>query len=100
VVDGRLAVGEGIETCLALRVITGLPVWSAISAHGLETVGLPLGLAELVVGADRDPNGVGERAAHALAQRALCEGVPVVKVSVPKRVGDDWLDVLVRRSHA
>ena len=94
----RLAVAEGVETALAVRVLTGLPAWSAVSAHGLETVALPPGLAELVIGADNDPNGVGERAAHRLAQRAQREGVPVVKVSLPRLAGDDGLDVLNRRA--
>lgn len=94
----RLAVAEGIETALAVRLLTGVPAWSAVSAHGLETVALPPGLAELTVAGDNDPNGVGERAAHALAQRAQREGVPVVKVSVPRHTGDDWLDVLTRRA--
>ena len=94
----RLAVAEGIETALAVRVLTALPAWSCGSAHGLGTVGLPAGLAELVIGADNDPNGVGERAAHALAQRAQRAGVGKVTVTIPKRVGDDWLDVLNRRA--
>ena len=94
----RLAVCEGAETACAVRVLTGIPVWSAVSAHGLETLMLPAGLAELVIGADNDPNGVGERAAHALAQRAQRAGVGKVTVTIPKRVGDDWLDVLNRRA--
>ena len=94
----RLAVAEGVETALAARIVTGLPVWSAMSARGMETLALPQGLAELTVAGDNDPNGVGERAAHRLAQRARREGVPVVRVSIPKRVGDDWLDVLNRRA--
>jgi putative DNA primase/helicase len=94
----RLAVAEGIETALAVRILTALPVWSAISAHGLERLTLPPGLAELLVAADHDPNGVGERAAHALAQRALREEVPRVNVTAPRRVGEDWLDVLNRRA--
>lgn len=94
----RLAVCEGAETACAVRVLTGIPVWSAVSAHGLETLMLPPGLAELVIGADNDPNGVGERAAHALAQRAQRAGVGKVTVTIPKRVGDDWLDVLNRRA--
>lgn len=94
----RLAVAEGIETALAVRVLTGLPVWSAVSAHGLETLALPQGLAALTVAGDHDPNGIGERAAHALAQRAKREGIPTVTVSVPARVGFDWLDVLNRKA--
>ena len=96
----RLAVAEGIETAFAVRILTGLPAWSCVSAHGLETVALPRGLGELVVAGDNDPHGVGERAAHRLARRAQREGIPVVKVSVPKRTGADWLDVLVARSPA
>lgn len=94
----RLAVGEGLETALAVRILTGLPAWSCVSAHGLETAALPRGLGELVVAADNDPHRVGERAAHRLARRAQREGIPVVKVSVPKRTGADWLDVLNRRA--
>jgi hypothetical protein len=96
--NDRLAVAEGVETALALRVLTGLPVWAGVCAHGLETLSLPPGLAELTVAGDNDPHHVGERAAHALAQRAIREGVRTVKVAVPQRTGFDWLDVLVGRS--
>jgi putative DNA primase/helicase len=34
-------VDEGIETCLAVMLATGNPVWAALSTVGLRTVDLP-----------------------------------------------------------
>lgn len=51
----RLALGEGLETCLALRVADpGLSVWSAISAGGLAAVALPERVRDVLVSADAD----------------------------------------------
>lgn len=92
----RLAVAEGLETALALHVMTDLPAWSTISAHGLQTLALPDGLQELLIGADNDANGTGERAAHLLARHAARRSV-AVKITTPGRVGTDWADVLHAR---
>src|SRR5204863_3073551 len=71
-----LMVGEGIETCLAAMQATGLPAWAALSTSGLVALVLPPlpPAATVVILADNDANGAGERAARKAAARWLAEG--------------------------
>lgn len=69
----RLALAEGIETALSLRVVwPEYPVWSCISASGLAGIQIPSGVAEVLIIADADP--VGRHAAEKLADRLTAEG--------------------------
>lgn len=90
---GRLVVTEGIETALAVHILTGAPVWACVSASGLASVALPPDVREVVVAADHDPNGAGQRAAQLLAERLKEEG-RAGSVLFPSTPGLDWLDVL------
>ncbi|WPL17517.1 Zinc-binding domain of primase-helicase [Thiorhodovibrio winogradskyi] len=92
-----LGLAEGIETALAVRAMTGMPVWAALSATLLERFTPPPGLRRLVVWADKDRSGVGEQAAQAL-QRRLRASVEVrIRVPLapipPLARGVDWADV-------
>jgi putative DNA primase/helicase len=89
-----IAVAEGIETALAVHLMTGLPCWSALNAWGLEHVVLPREFKRVCIMADHDPNGVGQRAAMALTCRLRAEGREV-HLAIPKQAGEDWLDVLI-----
>jgi len=64
-----LTVGEGIETCLAAMQATGMPAWAALSTSGLVRLVLPAEVRTVVIIADHDLNGAGERAARAAAAR-------------------------------
>jgi len=86
-----LGVAEGIETALACHIGTGLPVWSTISAGGLASLVVPVIVQELIIFADNDKSGTGEKAARALARRMLAEGRKV-KIIKPQTVGKDWAD--------
>ena len=88
-----LALAEGIETALAVREVTGWPVWATIAALFMKEVVLPHEVKEVVIAADHDRAGID--AAHALARRLLREGREV-RLAVPPEEGEDWLDVLVR----
>jgi putative DNA primase/helicase len=88
-----LALAEGIETALAVREVTGWPVWATIAALFMKEVVVPHEVKEVVVAADHDPAGID--AAHALA-RKLLQGGKRVRMAVPPEEGDDWLDVLVK----
>lgn len=90
--DGTLGVAEGIETALAAHLAGGVPVWAAVSASGLASFAWPAGARRLIVFADHDANGTGERAASRLAQRARAAGLSV-SVLMPRLPGDDWADV-------
>src|SRR5262249_36811557 len=69
-----LLVGEGIETVLAAMMATGEAAWSALSTSGMTTLVLPPAVRHVVIVADHDRSGAGERAARAAAQRWLTEG--------------------------
>lgn len=93
--DGRLAVCEGIETALAVREASGLPVWACLSAYGLQTFTLPEGLNELFIYADNDSHkrNTGFHAAHNLAIRAIKAGIKA-HLWQSEQSGFDALDVL------
>ena len=85
-----LVVAEGIETALALRELTGLPVWATVSAGHMARLALPAGIRELWVGADSDR--VGLQKGLELATRAAREGIRVRFLPAPLW-GLDWLDL-------
>jgi putative DNA primase/helicase len=89
--ETRLAVAEGIESALAVRVATGWPVWSGITAAGLGALVVPPEVREIRVHADHDEAGL--RLARKLADRLAQEGRDV-RLIVPPRVGMDPLDSL------
>jgi putative DNA primase/helicase len=93
-----LIVAEGIETGASVMTATGLPTWAAICATGIERLILPpLPLAAVVIiAADHDRNGVGERAARTAALRWLAEGRRV-RIAMPPVPGTDWNDVLLNK---
>jgi phage/plasmid primase-like uncharacterized protein len=92
-----LALAEGIETALAVREVTGWPVWATIAALFMKEVIVPNEVKEVLIAADHDK--VGVEAAHALARRLLREGRRV-RLAVPPEEGADWLDVLVKSGAA
>ena len=53
-----LAVTEGIETALAVRLATGLPVWAAICARSMEHLIVPAEVHLVVICADHDTAGL------------------------------------------
>jgi len=88
-----LALAEGIETALAVREVTGWPVWATIAAPFMREVIVPGEVEEVLIAADHDRAGI--ESAHALARRLLREGRKM-RLAVPPVEGEDWLDVLVR----
>jgi putative DNA primase/helicase len=84
-----LAVSEGIETALAVRLATGLPVWSTICAGGMARLLIPPEVRLVVICADHDLPGI--KAAKELARRLLSEQRRV-KLLIPDTLGADWAD--------
>ena len=90
----RLAVAEGIETASSVYVATQEPVWAAISAHGLASVVIPATVREVLIYADCDESGVGQRAGEILRLRLQAEG-RTVSLFIPPEPGD-FNDELLR----
>ncbi|MBS0348950.1 MAG: toprim domain-containing protein [Proteobacteria bacterium] len=91
-----LGISEGIETALAASELFEVPVWSCISAQGVEGFEPPAGVEHVIVFADNDANFAGQAAAYRAAHRLKLRGF-AVEVCVPLTVGD-WLDELGRRA--
>jgi len=82
-----IAIAEGIETALAVRLATGLPVWSTICAGGMARLIVPREVRLVVICADYDAAGLD--AAKTLARRLLAEQRRV-KILTPDTPGADW----------
>jgi putative DNA primase/helicase len=90
----NLLIGEGIETCLAAITATAQPAWAALSTSGMMTLALPPTVRHIVILADNDRSGAGQRAAYAAAQRWRAEQRRV-RIAMPPIAGTDFADVLL-----
>jgi len=88
-----LAVGEGTETTLSVAAACAMPGWAALSAGGIRSLVLSREATHVVICADHDASGVGERVARDAAARWLAEGRRV-KLALPPRAGIDFNDIL------
>jgi putative DNA primase/helicase len=93
-VSETLLIGEGIETSMSAMQACGLPAWAALSAGGIEALNLPSIVRGVIILADHDANGRGQRAAYAAARRWLAEGRRV-RIALPPEPGTDFNDVLL-----
>jgi hypothetical protein len=91
--DQWFVLAEGIETTLSVMLACGLPGWAALSANGLRSLVLPPNAAQVLICADNDHNGAGQRAAEEAAERFLREGRRV-RIATPPIPGTDFNDVL------
>jgi putative DNA primase/helicase len=94
-----MLIGEGLETCLSAMQACGLPAWAALSTSGVTELVLPPTVRRIILLADKDSNGAGERAARTAAARWIAEGRRV-RVALPPELGTDFNDVLLGRAHA
>jgi putative DNA primase/helicase len=92
-IEPTLGIAEGIETAIAAAKLFGVPTWSVISTHGIETFQPPHGLKHLIVFADNDAKGAGQRSAYSLATRLA--GLIAIDIKIPEQIGD-WNDVLLK----
>jgi phage/plasmid primase-like uncharacterized protein len=77
-----LVVAEGIETTASVMLATGLPAWAALSAIGLRNLVLPPEARKVLIAADNDASGTGEKAARDAAVRWLGESRRV-RITMP-----------------
>ena len=71
---------------------------AALSTSGLVSLILPPIVRLVLIAADHDTNGAGERAARAAAFRWLGEGRRV-RIAMPPEPGSDFNDVLAGRAY-
>lgn len=90
-----LGLTEGIETAIAVRMATGMPVWATTSGALLQGAWIPAGIEGVVIWADKDP--AGRKAAGAAAARMRADGRKV-EIRYPKlaQLKSDWNDVLLK----
>jgi DNA primase len=87
-----LVIAEGIENALT-AIAAGYAAWSALNAGNLAGLPLPLEVEEVVIVADNDANGTGQRAAQRAADRWSAEGRRV-RVALLQQPGQDANDLL------
>jgi putative DNA primase/helicase len=98
--DAELVVGEGVESTFSAMQLFGGVGWAAVYAGGLKTMELPPDVRRIIIAADNDVSGAGQRNALDAHDRWTAEGRSV-RIKTPPDVGDDFNDVLTkRRGHA
>jgi len=93
-----LGIAEGLETTLSMRLLPefgATPVWSVLSAGGVESFPLLAGVECLWVAVDHDRNGRGQQAARTCSARWTDVGQDVFRVT-PKQLGEDLNDLAQR----
>lgn len=93
--NGPLGISEGIETALAASELFDIPVWSALNAGLLQKWTPPAGCKDVAIFGDNDNTFTGQVAAYALARKLSVKGVTVT-VHIPKEVGADWNDEILK----
>jgi hypothetical protein len=92
--DLELLTGEGVESTISATRMFGLPGWAAVSSSGVEALDLPVNVRHVVIAADNDMNGVGQRAALSTRKRWAAEGRSV-RILLPPNPGENFNDVLL-----
>jgi phage/plasmid primase-like uncharacterized protein len=92
----ELVLAEGVESGLSAAELFALPCWSAVYAGGLRSLALPPDVRNVIIAADNDASGIGQRNALAAYDRWTAEGRSV-RIKIPPNTGDDFNDVLTKR---
>ena len=87
-----LGIGEGIETTIAARFLYR-PMWSVMTAGGIERFPVLAAIEHLEIFADNDLNNVGLKAAEKCRDRWQMAGAEVAIV-MPPRKGADIADYI------
>lgn len=91
--DNWTVVGEGLESTLSIALAINAPGWAALSAPGIKSLALPPAAKMVLIAADNDGKGVGQRAAEHAARRWVAEGRKV-RIILPPMPNSDWNDVV------
>ena len=91
--DAELIVAEGIESAFSAMQLFGRAGWAAVYAGGLKTLELPSTVRAVIIAADNDASGAGQRNALAAYDRWTAEGRSA-RIKTPPAVGTDFNDLL------
>jgi putative DNA primase/helicase len=91
--DMELVIGEGIESTLSAMQVLGRVGWAAAYAANLQTLELPPEVRRIIIAADNDTTGTGQRNALAAYERWTAEGRSV-RIKTPPITGKDFNDYL------
>lgn len=83
-----MVVAEGVETALSASRMIGVPAVATLGAGNMRALIVPPRVRRVVIAADRDPKGVGERAARDLGERLAACGVDASIVFPPEPFKD------------
>ncbi len=90
--DRALVIAEGPETAFSAELQLGVPAVSALSGANMAALYLPHSVRDVIIVADHDANGAGQRYAEEAALRLRSQGRSVV-VFRPSRQGWDANDI-------
>lgn len=92
-----LGICEGVETALAIKQITGIPVWACMTAQMLKDVEIPTHIKNVKIYADNDLSQTGQNSAIELHRKLTLKGINVVIIMPPliNKKSTDWLDFLI-----
>lgn len=90
-----MGVAEGIENAIAAKMLSGIPVWAALSTALMKSWQPPSIAKRIVIFGDNDPHFAGHAAAYALANRLSTKWD--VEIRLPPEPGTDWNDVLLKQ---
>ncbi len=90
----ELAIGEGVETCLAGMMLGSGPTWSVLDAGGISNFVVLEQVQRLTILVDHDVSGTGQRAAAACRDRWFGAGKHV-RLVMPDTPGQDINDLLL-----
>ena len=93
-ISAELAVGEGVETCLAGMMLGSGSTWSVLDAGGINNFAVLEHVRCLTILVDHDVSGTGQRAAAACRDRWLAGGKHV-RLAMPDTPGQDFNDLLL-----
>jgi putative DNA primase/helicase len=93
-ISAELAIGEGVETCLAGMMLGSGPTWSVLDAGGIGNFIVLEDVQCLTILVDHDVSGTGQRAAAACRDRWLAAGKRV-RLAMPDTLGHDFNDLLL-----
>lgn len=85
--EENIGLAEGIETALSAFLLTGVPMWAALNAGGIERTELPQEIRRVTIFADHDKTGTGLKSALKAYDRLTREG-RMVEIRQPRRIGD------------